>query len=51
VYISAENVFNFTQGTPLVNADSPFSAGFDTIYTWGPIVGRTFSIGARLNLR
>ena len=51
VYISAENVFNFTQGTPLVNADSPFSSGFDTIYTWGPIVGRTFSIGARINLR
>jgi len=51
VFISAENMFNFTQGTPLVDAASPFSPGFDTIYTWGPIVGRTFSIGARLNLR
>lgn len=51
VYLSAENIFSFTQGTPLVDAANPFSPEFDTIYTWGPIVGRTFSIGARLNLR
>ncbi len=50
-YLSAENIFNFTQGTPLVDAANPFSPEFDTIYTWGPIVGRTFSLGLRLNLR
>jgi outer membrane receptor for ferrienterochelin and colicins len=51
VYISAENIFNYTQGSPLVDARNPFGPEFDTIYTWGPIVGRTFSLGARLNLR
>lgn len=50
-YITAENVFNYTQGSPLVDAQNPFSPDFDTIYTWGPIVGRTFSLGARINLR
>jgi outer membrane receptor for ferrienterochelin and colicins len=50
-YISAENLFNFRQGSPLVDAGNPFGPDFDTIYTWGPILGRTISIGARLNLR
>jgi outer membrane receptor for ferrienterochelin and colicins len=50
-YLSAENIFDYTQGSPLVNASTPFDSQFDTIYTWGPIVGRTFSLGARLNIR
>jgi outer membrane receptor for ferrienterochelin and colicins len=50
-YISVENIFDYTQGSPLVDARNPFGPDFDTIYTWGPIVGRTFSLGARLNLR
>ncbi|SMO92701.1 TonB-dependent receptor [Gracilimonas mengyeensis] len=50
-YLSAENIFNYTQGSPLVDAGNPFGPDFDTIYTWGPILGRTLSIGARLNLR
>ena len=50
-YVSVENIFNFTQGTPLVDAATPFSPEFDTIYTWGPIVGRTAALGLRFNLR
>lgn len=50
-YLSVENVFDFTQGSPLVAADRPFSDAFDTIYTWGPMVGRTISIGVRVNVR
>jgi len=50
-YLSVENLFNYTQGSPLVDAAHPFSDRFDTIYTWGPIVGRTFSLGVRMNLR
>ncbi len=51
MFVSAENIFDFTQGTPLVDSATPFSEDFDTIYTWGPIVGRTFKLGARLTLR
>ncbi|MDR9410375.1 MAG: TonB-dependent receptor [Balneolaceae bacterium] len=50
-YISAENIFNYTQGSPLVDSGNPFGPDFDTIYTWGPILGRTFSLGVRLNIR
>ncbi|MEP1152449.1 MAG: TonB-dependent receptor [Balneola sp.] len=50
-YISAENIFNYSQGSPLVDSSNPFSEEFDTIYTWGPIVGRTVSFGVLLNLR
>lgn len=50
-YISGENVFDFKQETPLVDPENPFGPDFDTIYTWGPIIGRVFSLGARLNLR
>jgi len=51
VFLSAENLFDHTQGSPLVDAADPFGPNFDTIYTWGPIVGRTFSLGVRMNLR
>ncbi len=51
MFASAENIFNYKQGSPLVDASNPFGPDFDTIYTWGPIVGRTFSLGARINLR
>lgn len=51
LYLSVENIFDFTQGSPLLDAAAPFGPNFDTIYTWGPIVGRTFSLGGRLNLR
>lgn len=50
-YISVENLFDYTQGSPLVDASDPFGPRFDTIYTWGPVIGRTFSIGARLNIK
>jgi outer membrane receptor for ferrienterochelin and colicins len=50
-YLSIENLFDYAQGSPLVGAATPFSPAFDTIYTWGPIVGRTFSLGVRMNLR
>ncbi|MFH5883417.1 TonB-dependent receptor domain-containing protein [Halalkalibaculum sp. DA3122] len=50
-YLSIENILDFRQGSPLVDAARPFGPQFDTIYTWGPLVGRTFSLGMRLNLR
>jgi outer membrane receptor for ferrienterochelin and colicins len=50
-YLSAENIFDFIQGSPLIDASDPFSPQFDTIYTWGPIIGRSFALGVRLNIR
>jgi len=50
-YLSVENIFDTTQPTPLVGDPYDAEEGFETIYTWGPIVGRTFSLGVRMNLR
>ncbi len=50
-YVAVENLFDYTQGSPLVAADRPFSEDFDTVYTWGPVVGRTVALGVRVNLR
>ena len=54
-YLSVENVFDYTQGTPLVGQNDPFGRQddkpFDTIYTWGPVLGRTFSVGVRMQMR
>ncbi|WP_251963676.1 TonB-dependent receptor [Salinibacter ruber] len=55
-YLSVENILNYTQGSPLVDASAPFDRDndgrpFDTIYTWGPMVGRTVSVGVRVNVR
>ncbi|WP_258096171.1 TonB-dependent receptor [Salinibacter sp. 10B] len=54
-YLTVENLFDYTQGSPLVGQDDPFGRQddtvFDTIYTWGPMVGRTVSLGVRMTLR
>jgi outer membrane receptor for ferrienterochelin and colicins len=51
LYFSIENLFNYTQDSPLINAENPFGESFDTVYTYGPIYGRIFSLGLRVNIR
>ena len=50
-YLSVENLFDTTQDSPLIDPGNPFGPSFDTVYTWGPIVGRTVALGLRMNLR
>lgn len=50
IYGAVKNVFNFTQGSPLVDPGNPFGENFDTAYVWGPIQGRRFVLGARFGL-
>lgn len=45
LFSGINNVFNFTQESPLVNPRNPFSDSFDTIYVYGPILGREVVIG------
>ncbi len=45
VFSGVNNVFNFTQESPLVNPSNPFSDSFDTIYVYGPILGREIVVG------
>jgi outer membrane receptor for ferrienterochelin and colicins len=50
VYFGVKNIFNYTQPTPLVNPQSPFSDEFDTSYAYGPLQTRRFYFGFRYKL-
>jgi outer membrane receptor for ferrienterochelin and colicins len=50
VYGAMQNLFDFTQGSPLIDPAHPFGDAFDTAYVWGPIHGREFLVGARFGL-
>lgn len=47
IYAAARNLFDFTQGSPLVDAANPFGDAFDTAYVWAPIRGRELVLGVR----
>lgn len=50
IYVGVENIFNFTQRNPIMGADAPFAAGFDSSRVWGPLMGRRFYAGIRLRI-
>lgn len=50
LYGEVRNVFDFTQGSPLVDPGNPFGDAFDTSYVWGPIAGRELVAGMRWGL-
>jgi hypothetical protein len=47
VYIGVENLWNFTQHHPIIDAEHPFSEYFDSSLVWGPLMGRKFYFGIR----
>lgn len=46
-YLSVKNLLDYTQPTPLVSPDEPFSDSFDTAYVYGPLRGRHILAGFR----
>jgi hypothetical protein len=50
VYIGAENIFDYKQNNPIINASNPFDQGFESSFVWGPIVGRKIYAGIRLRI-
>ena len=50
VYIGSENITDFVQDEPILNADKPFSNEFDASQVWGPIHGRKIYMGLRYNI-
>ena len=50
IYIGGENLTNFTQNNPVLSADEPFGAYFDTTIVYAPIMGRMFYSGFRFKL-
>ena len=47
VYIGSENLFNYTQANPIIDASNPRSGDFDGTMIWGPVHGRKTYIGLR----
>lgn len=50
VYIGGENLTNFKQKNPIVDAANPWGDRFDSTMIWGPVHGVKGYIGIRVNL-
>ena len=50
-YIGGENLSNYKQHHPIVDAESPFSSSFDATEIWGPVMGISVYAGIRYQLK
>ncbi len=50
VYLGGENVTNVRQSNPIISADDPFGANFDSNYVYGPIFGSMYYAGLRFRI-
>ena len=50
IYVGGENLTNFTQHTTIYGADNPWNSDFEPTLVWGPVHGRMFYAGIRINL-
>ncbi|NDW11466.1 TonB-dependent receptor [Bacteroides sp. 214] len=50
VYVGSENLFDYSQSNPIVDAANPRGENFDGTMVWGPVHGRKLYIGMRFNL-
>ncbi len=45
IFAGVDNLLNFRQDDPIINAENPNDAYFDTNFAWGPIFGRNIYAG------
>jgi len=50
IYLGSENLFNFTQSNPIIDAGNPRGDNFDAAMIWGPVHGRKIYAGIRFNI-
>ncbi len=56
LYLGCENIANYVQGhnghgqAPILGSATPYAEGFNSSAVWGPLMGRKFYIGLRLNI-
>jgi Outer membrane cobalamin receptor protein len=50
VYIGGENLFNYKQAHPIIDAENPFSQDFNATVIWGPLMGLKVYAGLRFTL-
>lgn len=49
--VGVKNLFNYTQDSPLINPEQPYSDTFDTAYAYGPLQTRRFYISLNYEFR
>ena len=50
IYAGCENILNYKQKYPIIDAGQPFGTNFDASRIWGPLMGRKFYAGIRLRI-
>jgi outer membrane receptor protein involved in Fe transport len=50
-YIGGENLANFKQANPIIDAQNPFGSSFDANRVWGPIMGWNVYAGVRFAVK
>jgi outer membrane receptor for ferrienterochelin and colicins len=50
VYAGVRNLLDYAQPSPITDPANPFGDSFDTAWVYGPLVGRSFVVGARYGL-
>lgn len=50
VYVGGENLTGFSQKNAILNADAPWSYGFDATLIYAPVDGAMFYVGCRIKL-
>lgn len=50
LYIGGENLTNFKQKNPIIDAGNPFSQSFDASCIWGPLAGAKAYVGVRITM-
>lgn len=50
VYLGGENLTNYRQKNPIMDAGDPWGPDFDATMVWGPLTGAMAYIGVRVNL-
>ncbi len=50
VYVGGENLTDFTQKNPIIDAGNPWGETFDPTLVWGPVHGATVYAGVRIKL-
>ncbi len=51
VYLGGENITNLRQPNPILEADNPFGANFDSTFVYGPIFGNLYYAGLRYRIK
>ncbi|MCH2229826.1 MAG: TonB-dependent receptor [Crocinitomicaceae bacterium] len=50
-YLGGENLGNYTQSNPIINAENPFASTFDATRVWAPVYGINGYIGVRFTIK